>query len=94
MAPSDVLRIRDGLLRTHSDVLTPAALDVLAALAPLDRERRALMDARMRCRAERARDRRRITFLDPASIIGGTDIRVQDARDGHFTGSEIPASSV
>ena len=36
------------------------------------------------------RDRRRIAFLDPQSIIPRTQITVQDARDGKFIGSEIP----
>ena len=91
MAPSDVLRIRGDLLRTHADVLTPDALTALAAFAPLDRERRLLMDARLHRRAERARLGQRISFLDPASTIAGTAIRVQDARDGNFTGGTIPA---
>jgi len=29
-------------------------------------------------------------FLDPSATIAGTDIRVQDARDGDFVGSPIP----
>src|SRR5204863_5845987 len=38
----------------------------------------------------RRQGRQRITFLDPGSAIAGTSIRVQDARDGTFAGSEIP----
>jgi len=49
------------------------------------------MAARIHRRARRARDRRRIEFLDPAITIPGTDITVQDARDGKFEGGEIPA---
>src|SRR6185436_10761540 len=33
----------------------------------------------------------RLSFLDPGSLIGRTKIRVQDARDGKFVGSAIPA---
>ena len=49
------------------------------------------MAARIERRAARARNRRRIAFLDPATTIPGTEITVQDARDGKFEGSEIPA---
>ena len=34
--------------------------------------------------------RQRIGFLDPDSTIGGTSIKVSDARAGHFAGSDIP----
>jgi malate synthase len=84
-------QIRGDLLRSYSDVFTQEAMAALAALAPLNAPRRALMAARIERRARRARDRQRITFLDPAGTIPGTDIRVQDARDGNFIGSEIPA---
>jgi malate synthase len=63
----------------------------LAALAPLNEPRRELMRARMERRASRARGRQRLGFLDPGTTIGGTGISVQDARDGRFVGSEIPA---
>src|SRR5262245_34302423 len=48
------------------------------------------MQARLDRRAARARERRRIAFLDQKSTIDGTTITVQDARDGRFAGSEIP----
>jgi malate synthase len=85
------LQVRGDLLRSYRDVFTPEAMEALAALAPLDSRRQALMAARMERRARRARDRRRIEFLDPAITIPGTDITVQDARDGKFEASEIPA---
>src|SRR5262245_48921830 len=84
------LQVRRGLERSHPDVLTPEVMAALTALAPLDEPRRALMAARMQRRAARARDRKPIAFLDPASTIPGTDITVQQAREGRFTGSEIP----
>jgi malate synthase len=84
------LQIRGNLERRYPDVLTPQALAALAALAPLEAERRELMAARIRRRAARARDGQRITFLDPGATIGGTTLRVQDARDGKFVGAEIP----
>jgi malate synthase len=84
------LEIRGDLLRSYPDVFTAEAMAALAALAPLNAPRRALMAARIHRRARRARDRQRITFLDPATTIPGTDIKVQDARDGKFSGREIP----
>ncbi len=84
------LEIRGDLERSYPDVLTPEALAALAALAPLDGERRALMAERIRRRAARAAEGRRIAFLDLDSTIPGTEIKVSDARAGNFTGSDIP----
>ncbi|HEY3172860.1 MAG TPA: malate synthase, partial [Thermoanaerobaculia bacterium] len=88
---AQALQVRGDLLRSYDDVFTPEAMAALAALAPLNAQRRALMEARIQRRARRARDRKRIPFLNPATTIPGTDITVQDARDGNFVGSEIPA---
>jgi malate synthase len=85
------LQVRGDLLRSYHDVFTPEAMAALAALAPLNAPRKALMAARTERRARRARDRQRIAFLDPASTIPGTDIGVQDARDGKFSGGGIPS---
>jgi len=85
------LQIRGDLGRSYRDVYTREAMAALTALAPLNEARRALMWARIERRASRARDRRRLTFLDPGITIAGTEITVQDARDGKFIGSEIPA---
>ena len=84
------LEIRGALARTYHDVFTPAALDALHVLTGLDAERKRLMTARIARRSARARAGEPITFLDPQAMIGGTAIGVQDARDGHFVGSEIP----
>jgi malate synthase len=62
----------------------------MSALAPFNRERRQLMAERIQRRNRRARDKQPLTFLDPSSVIPRTQIRVQDARDGAFHGSEIP----
>ena len=48
------------------------------------------MAKRISRRLARERDRRRITFLETESVIPRTSIRVQDARDGNFEGSDIP----
>src|SRR5687768_12738239 len=85
------LEIRGNLAADYADVLTPQALEALSALAPLDADRKTLMRTRIERRASRARNRERIGFLKPDSVIRGTSITVQQARDGAFHGSEIPA---
>jgi malate synthase len=85
------LEIRGDLENDYADVFSPAAKAALAALASFDGDRVALMEARIERRAHRARHRERISFLDQDSVIPRTRIRVRDARDGAFVGSEIPA---
>jgi malate synthase len=85
------LEIRGTLENDYNDVLTPAAVGALEALAGFDADRKTIMASRIARRAARARNKQRITYLDPASIIPRTQIKVQDARDGAFAGGEIPA---
>jgi malate synthase len=89
--PGPSLRIRDSLRAEYSDVYTPEALGALEALAGFNREVKAVMAKRIELRARRFRDREPIRFLDPSGHIPRTRIKVQDARDGNFVGSEIPA---
>ena len=49
------------------------------------------MTARLNRRAERQKNKSRITFLDEDKIIARTTIKVKDARAGNFEGSLIPA---
>src|SRR5919201_2998597 len=84
------LEIRGNLADTYADVFTPEAVAALEALAGLDADRKAAMAARIERRAARARAKQRIAFLDPQATIARTTIKVQDARDGAFTGTEIP----
>ena len=49
------------------------------------------MASRMARRRARAAGRQRTPFLEPQATSARTNIRVQDARDGKFAGSEIPA---
>jgi malate synthase len=49
------------------------------------------MAARIARRRQRAESRQPIAFLDPAAQVPRTGIRVQDAREGRFAGSVIPA---
>jgi malate synthase len=71
-------------------VLTAAGFDALRALAPLDAERRELMQRRMERRARRWRERTPIGFLDPQAKVAGTGLTVADARAGRFDGAVIP----
>ena len=75
----------------YADVLTPTVVSALESLAHLDAGRRAVMTARIARRTARTRTREPIGFLDPSAVIPRTNIHVQDARDGEFVGSEIPA---
>ena len=84
------LAFRDHLLEAYPDVYTHAVRSALEALAPLNEDRRQVMADRTSRRLERARNGRRIEFLDPASVIPRTSITVRDAREGNFVGSEIP----
>jgi malate synthase len=83
--------IRRTLEETYPDVLTADALRALEALAHLDADRRGVMASRIARRTARARDRQRITFLDPSAKIARTNLTAKQAREGAFTGSEIPA---
>jgi malate synthase len=85
-----LLRIRRGVMESYADVLTPAALDALVALAPFDGERHRLMQVRLERRIRRAREGEHITFLPPDAPIGGTGLVARDAREGRFDGSDIP----
>jgi malate synthase len=85
------LEIRGSVASAYADVFTPAVAEALKVLAPLDRDRKAVMDARVRRRRKRAEGRARIAFLDPDATIARTNITVRDARAGNFTGSDIPA---
>ena len=87
---NSTLEIRANLQSTYDDVFTPSALGALEALAHFDDDCKQVMASRIERRAARARDRRRMAFLDPGSRLPRTQITVQDARDGRFTGSEIP----
>ncbi len=82
--------IRGNLEGEYPDVYTREALDALEVLAKFDAERKALLAARTARRTARFRNKERIKFLDPSATIARTNIKVQDAREGNFIGSEIP----
>ena len=84
------LEIASDFASVYDDVYTPEALDAVSTLAGFEADRRAVMAARIERRLSRARNRERITFLDADGCVPGTEIRVQDARDGMFTAGQIP----
>lgn len=84
------LFLRDGLQRQYDDVLTPAALDAMEALAPFNRERQRIMRERIQRRARRFGEGKRIEFLAPDQVIPRTRLTVAQARAGQFDGSAIP----
>src|SRR5215468_5458337 len=82
--------IRGNLESEYPDVFTPEALEAIEVLSKFDAERKAVLASRTARRAARFRNKERIKFLDPKATIGRTNIKVQDARDGNFVGTEIP----
>ena len=84
------LQIRGNLRETYSDVYTQEALDALNALSSLNLVIKEVMDARIKRRASRHSRKERIRFLPADSLIPRTGIKVQDAREGRFSGSSIP----
>ena len=87
---SSELEIRSGLLDEYPDVFTSETLAAMEALAGLDADRKDVMSRRIKRRTDRFEREQQIAFLDPESVIPRTNIKVQDARDGNFVGSEIP----
>ena len=84
------LQIRDSLTKQYSTVYTPEALAALSFMSQHNAERNRLMSERTQRRATRIKAKEPITFLNPESEIKGTDIKVEDARDGKFVGAVIP----
>ena len=61
------LVVRAALDKSYPDVLTSEAMAALDALAHFDADRKALMTARSQRRLARARDKKKIAFLDPSN---------------------------
>ena len=66
-------------------------MTALASLARFNKDQKTVMVKRIKKRAERARNRHKIRFLDENGDVPRTNIKVQEARDGKFIGSDIPA---
>jgi len=85
------LEIRAGLKGQYPDIYTGESIRVLEALASFDDDRKEVMASRIERRTRRRNNKESIRFLDANANIARTDIKVQDARDGNFGGSSIPA---
>ena len=85
------IHIRNNLQTTYKDIFTPDVLSALGALAHFNIDIKAVMAERMKRRADRQKNKKRIAFLDPETIIPRTNIKVSDARNGIFEGAVIPA---
>lgn len=84
------IKLQQRLVEAYPDVYTPQAIQALDVLAPYNSRIKALMNSRITRRSGRSRTRAPIDFLDASAMIPGTNIRVQDARDGRFEGAAIP----
>ena len=84
------IHIRNTLQQSYSDVYTPEALAALSALSTFNTPIKQLMAARLQRRKDRQKNKSHIGFLNSTGLIPGTSIKVQDARDGKFEGSDVP----
>jgi len=91
MSNPKTIIIRDHLVDTYRDVYTAETLNALEFMAPFNEEVKALMSKRLERRNRREKAGERIGFLDENDSIGGTSIRVKDAREGNFEGAVVPA---
>ncbi len=85
------INIPNNLKEAYSDVYTSEVLAALSSLAHFNKDIKDVMASRIKRRADRQQQKKRITFPDPESYIPRTNIKVQDARDGKFEGAVIPA---
>ena len=83
------IKIRNGLSKTYVDVYTDKVLTALSSLAHFNLEIKLLMATRLNRRAERQKNKSKITFLDEDKTISRTTTQVKDARAGNFEGSSI-----
>lgn len=83
--------IRDNLKEKYNDIYTSAVLSALDAMAHFNSAIKSAMTSRLQRRAERQRQKLRLTFSDPESLIPRTSMTVKDAWAGNFEGAEIPA---
>ena len=81
---------RNNLRELYADVYTEEVVYILGQMSCFNEPVKEAMEARMERRMDRIRKMERIEFLDPDAIVPGTGIRVKDAREGKFVGSEIP----
>ncbi|PSL04312.1 malate synthase [Cecembia rubra] len=84
------IHIRENLEKSYSDIFTNETLAALSKLSSFNPIIKELMDVRIQRRNNRIKNKQRIKFLDPDSLIEGTTILVNDARSGNFEGKPVP----
>jgi malate synthase len=84
------ITINGNLQELYSDVYTPEVLSVLNALATFNKDIKTAMNQRLQRRSDRIKHQNKIRFLSANEIILGTNIKVEDARNGKFEGAIIP----
>ena len=82
--------IRDNLGEQYSDIYTPGVLTALNVMMPFNAEIKELMKVRVLKRLHRIENKEPIDFLPSNNTIPGSEILVNDAREGRFEGSLIP----
>ncbi|MBL7697361.1 MAG: malate synthase [Chitinophagaceae bacterium] len=83
--------LAENIRQSYNDIFTPEVLNALSSLSPFNKDIKEAMSARIKRRAERQAQKKRIDFLDANDFIPRTKIRVKEARDGKFEGAVIPA---
>lgn len=84
------IQIRSNVRQSYPDVYTPEVIGALNVLSAFNSPVKRLMNIRLQRRKERREKKLSIGFLDVNGLIPGTSIKVGDAREGKFDGSEIP----
>lgn len=84
------INIRSNLKELYKDIYTADVLFALVTLSHFNSDIKALMAARLKRRAERQQNKKRIAFLNPESTIPRTNLKVRYAREGKFEGAAIP----
>lgn len=82
------LIVRNNLHESYSDIHKPEAVSVLSLFARFNRDIKEVMVFRIKRKAVRQQQIKRIKFLDSESFIPRTGIKVQDVRDGNFDGAD------
>ncbi len=85
------IQIQNGLENSYADVYTTQVMAAFSSLARFNEDQKSVMVKRIKRRMQRSMDKERIAFLNEDQFIPRTNIKVQDARNGKFIGSEIPA---
>jgi malate synthase len=87
----DRIKIRNNLKEAYSDVYTAEVIAALSEMSRFNKDVKEVMASRIKRRALRQEQGKRIGFLEPGSLIARTQLKVDDARSGKFEGAIIPS---